>query len=55
MRVFGYNQELAKEAVERGEIDRYPGKQNRHHGRKPRTYKHKRDMIRASKRRNRGR
>lgn len=34
-------------------IKKMPGTQNKHHGRKPRSYKHKRDIVKNSRRKNR--
>lgn len=48
-----YRASTPKEAKADPTVKNIPGKQNKHHGRKPGSYKHKRDIIRRSRRRNR--
>lgn len=45
---FGTNQQLTL-----NEGKKLHGRQNKHHGRKPGSYKHRRDIVRNSRRRNR--
>lgn len=45
--------EMVKHEMATGIVQRIPGKQNKHHGTKPGSYKHKRHMIRKARRANR--